>query len=390
VFLYKETSKQRNKHCFVLFCFFLGGAQEDLRSPIVVMASGEHHLPPVPRRKLGGAEGLEVSALGLGCMGMSSFYGTPKPEEEMIELIRYAVHSGVTFLDTADVYGPHTNEVLVGKAVKGIPREKVQIATKFANVISADGQWGVRGDPEWVRESCEGSLKRLGVDYIDLYYQHRLDPKVPIEITVGEMKKLVEEGKVKHLGLSEASASEIRRAHKVYPITAVQMEWSLWSRDLEEDIVPTCQELGIALVPYSPLGRGFFAGYKPEAGTQDFRSFQPRLTGENLEKNELLRARVEAIAARKGCSLNQLALAWVLHNGNDVVPIPGTTKKANLESNIGAVGVSLSKEEIKEIEAAVPISEVAGDRYHADHLKSTWRYASTPPLSSWKGSEAVA
>jgi aryl-alcohol dehydrogenase-like predicted oxidoreductase len=204
------------------------------------------------------------------------------------------------------------------------------------------------------------------------------------------MKKLVEEGKVKHLGLSEASASEIRRAHKVHPITAVQMEWSLWSRDLEEDIVPTCQDLGIALVPYSPLGRGFFAGYKAEAGTQDFRSLQPRLTGENAQKNELLRARVEAIAARKGCSLNQLALAWVLHNGNDVVPIPGTTKKANLESNIGAVGVSLSKEEIKEIEAAVPISEVAGDRYHADHLKGTWRYASTPPLSSWKGSEAVA
>lgn len=276
------------------------------------------------------------------------------------------------------------------QAVKGIPREKIQIGTKFGNVISADGEFGVRGDPEWVRESCEGSLKRLGVDYIDIYYQHRLDPKVPIEITVGAMKKLVEEGKVKHLGLSEAPASEIRRAHKVHPITAVQMEWSLWSRDLEEDIVPTCRELGIALVPYSPLGRGFFAGYKVEAGTQDFRSLQPRLTGENAEKNEVLRARVEAIAARKGCSLNQLALAWVLHNGKDVVPIPGTTKKANLESNIGAVAISLSKEEIKEIEAAVPISEVAGDRYHADHLKDTWRYSSTPPLSSWKGSEAVA
>ncbi|CAK9206997.1 unnamed protein product [Sphagnum troendelagicum] len=352
-------------------------------------SNSAHDLPAVPRRKLGPDQGLEVSALGLGCMGMSSFYGAPKPEEEMIELIRYAVQCGITLLDTADVYGPHTNEVLIGKAIKGI-RDKVEIATKFGNVISADGQWGVRADPEWVRESCEGSLKRLQIDFIDLYYLHRLDPTVPIEISVGEMKKLVEEGKVKHLGLSEASASEIRRAHAVHPITAVQMEWSLWSRDLEEDIVPTCKELGIAIVPYSPLGRGFFAGYKPEAGNQDFRSIQPRLTGENLEKNEVLRARVEAIAARKGCTLNQLALAWVLHNGNDVVPIPGTTKKVNLESNIGAVGISLSKEEIAEIEAAVPQSEVAGDRYHADHLKATWRYAQTPPLSSWKNGSKAA
>ncbi|KAH8947507.1 hypothetical protein BDL97_11G045300 [Sphagnum fallax] len=339
-------------------------------------------LPVIPRVKLG-PEGFEVSALGLGCMGMSAFYGSPKPEADNIELIRYAVNSGVTFLDTSDWYGPHTNEVLVGKAIKGI-REKVQLATKFGIVTVQEGVQ-IRGDPEWVRTACEASLKRLDVEYIDLYYQHRVDTKVPIEITVGAMKKLVEEGKVKHLGLSEASASDIRRAHAVHPITAVQMEWSLWTRDLEEDIIPTCRELGIAIVPYSPLGRGFFAGYTVEGIKEgDLRSILPRMAGENFEKNKVLREQLEAIAEKKKCSLNQLALAWVLHKGNDVVPIPGTTKKANLESNIGAVAVALSKEEIAEIEAAVPIDGVAGGVALPVHLQLSWHYALSPPLSSWK------
>lgn len=275
------------------------------------------------------------------------------------------------------------------QAIKGI-REKVQLATKFG-LVSEDklSTLSLKGDPEWVRMACEGSLKRLDVDYIDLYYLHRVDPKVPIEITVGAMKKLVEEGKVKHLGLSETSASDIRRAHAVHPITAVQMEWSLWTRDLEEDIVPTCRELGRAIVPYSPLGSGFFAGYNArEQKEGDFRTVVfPKLSAENLDKNEILRAQVIAIAEKKKCSLNQLALAWVMHKGSDVVPIPGTTKKANLESNIGSVAISLSKEDMMEIEAAVPAHEVAGDRFIGSYMERTWRQLVTPPLSSWKGSE---
>ncbi|CAK9196608.1 unnamed protein product [Sphagnum troendelagicum] len=343
-------------------------------------------LPVIPRVKLG-PEAFEVSALGLGCMGMSAFYGSPKPEADNIALIRYAVNSGVTFLDTSDWYGPHTNEVLVGKAIKGI-REKVQLATKFGIVTGQEGVQ-IRGDPEWVRTACEASLKRLDVEYIDLYYQHRVDTKVPIEITVREMKKLVEEGKVKHLGLSEASASDIRRAHAVHPITAVQLEWSLWSRDVEDEIIPTCRELGIGIVPYSPLGRGFFAGYVPDGKEGDeFRSLLfPRMSPENLEKNKVLLERVKTLADKKNCSLNQLALAWVIHKGPDVVAIPGTTKKANLDSNIGAFSVHLSEEEIAEIEAAVPIDEVAGERYNAAHILCTFAYSSSPPLSSWKDSE---
>ncbi|KAG0607612.1 hypothetical protein M758_8G042700 [Ceratodon purpureus] len=339
----------------------------------------------VPRVKLG-SQGLEVSQQGLGCMGMSAFYGPPAPEQDMIDLIHHAVERGVTFLDTADMYGPHTNEVLVGKAIKGI-RDKVQLATKFANCIDEQGNFSVRGDPEYVRSACEASLKRLDVDCIDLYYQHRVDTKVPIEITVGAMKELVKEGKVKYLGLSEASASDIRRAHAVHPITAVQMEWSLWARDLEEDIVPTCRELGIGIVSYSPLGRGFFAGYKPhEASGDDFRKAHERFSGDNLEKNEKLRQRVFEIAERKKCSPNQLALAWVQHKGKDVVPIPGTTKRKNLDSNIDAVHVKLSDEEIAELEAAVPTEEIAGERYNASFMHTTWRYAQSPPLSSWNGS----
>ncbi|CAK9211287.1 unnamed protein product [Sphagnum jensenii] len=351
------------------------------------MASAESGiLPTVPRVKLG-PEGLEVSALGLGCMGMSgAFHGPSKPDAEMIELIRYAVDCGVTFLDTAEFYGPHTNEILIGKAIKGI-REKVQIATKFGGIFGKDRTVTIRGDPEWVRTTCEGSLKRLDVDYIDLYTLARIDSKVPIEITVGAMKELVEEGKVKHLGLSEASASEIRRAHAVHPITAVQMEWSLWTRDLEEDVVPTCRELGIAIVPYSPLGKGFFAGSKLTGAQEgDMRGVvSPKFSAENIEKNNVLRERVVAIAEKKKCSLNQLALAWVMHKGKDVVPIPGTTKRANLESNIGSVAISLTKEEIAEIEAAVPANEVAGERLNERLMKLTWLHAVSPPLSAWMG-----
>jgi aryl-alcohol dehydrogenase-like predicted oxidoreductase len=339
----------------------------------------------VPRVRLG-SQGLEVSQQGLGCMGMSAFYGPPAPEQDMIDLIRHAVDRGVTFVDTADVYGPHTNEVLVGKAIEGI-RDKVQLATKFANSIDEQGKFCVRGDPEYVRAACESSLKRLNVDCIDLYYQHRVDTNVPIEITVGAMKELVQEGKVKYLGLSEASASDIRRAHAVHPITAVQMEWSLWARDLEEDIIPTCRELGIGIVSYSPLGRGFFAGFKPhQASEGDFRKMHERFSGENLEKNEKLRQRVMEIAEKKKCSSNQLALAWVHHKGKDVVPIPGTTKRKNLDSNIDALQVTLTEEEISELEAAVPASDVAGERYNAGYMHATWRYAQSPPLSSWKQS----
>ncbi|CAK9233969.1 unnamed protein product [Sphagnum troendelagicum] len=346
-------------------------------------------LQPVARTKLG-SQGLEVSSLGLGCMGMSAFYGPARPEEEMVELIHYAVEKlGVTFLDTSDVYGPYTNEILVGKAIKGI-REKVQIATKFGVTTDKDGNQVIRGDPEYVRAACEGSLKRLDVEQIDLYYQHRVDTKVPIEITIGEMKKLVEEGKVKYLGLSEASPSEIRRAHAVHPITAVQLEWSLWVRDSEESVIPTCRELGIGVVPYSPLGRGFLAGMKPEnLAENDFRKLVPLLQQENFEKNKILLEQVSKIAEKKKCSLSQLALAWVLHKGgNGTVPIPGTTKKANLEANVGAVSVKLSEEEMQELESAIPPEAVSGDRYHASLMAYSWLYSSSPPLSSWKGAAA--
>ncbi|XP_027164633.1 probable aldo-keto reductase 2 [Coffea eugenioides] len=340
-------------------------------------------LPPVPRSKLG-SQGLEVSKQGLGCMGMSYMYGPPKPEPDMIELIRYAVDSGVTFLDTSDVYGPHTNEILIGKALKGGYREKVQIATKFG-IGTKDGKTDIRGDPEYVRACCEGSLKRLDVECIDLFYAHRIDTRVPIEVTVGEMKKLVEEGKVKYIGLSEASASTIRRAHAVHPITAVQLEWSLWSRDLEEEILPTCRELGIGIVPYSPLGRGFFS-----AGPQlfdnlaegDMRKNFPRLKPENLEENKKIFARVSEMAAKKGCTPAQLALAWVHHQGDDVVPIPGTTKKENFNQNVRALSVKLTREKMAELESYASADVVKGDRHVS--MATTWINSETPPLSSWK------
>ncbi|XP_068669576.1 probable aldo-keto reductase 2 isoform X2 [Aristolochia californica] len=305
----------------------------------------------VGRIKLG-SQGLEVSAQGLGCMGMSASYGPAKPESDMIQLIHHAVNSGVTFLDTADIYGPFTNELLLGKGLKGI-REKVELATKFGISVD-DGKFEIRGDPAYVRACFEASLKRFDVDCIDLYYQHRVDTRIPIEITMGELKKLVEEGKIKYVGLSEASASTIRRAHAVHPITAVQLEWSLWTRDVEKEIVPTCRELGIGIVAYSPLGRGFFSsGSKlvDQFSETDFRKHMPRFQPENLEHNAHIFELVNEMATKKGCTPSQLALAWVHNQGNDVCPIPGTTKVENLNQNIGALSLKLTPEEMAELES---------------------------------------
>ncbi|KAF8402193.1 hypothetical protein HHK36_013145 [Tetracentron sinense] len=337
----------------------------------------------VGRMKLG-SEGLEVSKQGLGCMGMSSFYGPPKPESDMIALIHHAIDSGITFFDSSDIYGPHTNEVLLGKALEG-KREKVEFATKFG-ISFADGKREVRGDPGYVRAACESSLKRLQMDCIDLYYQHRIDTRIPIEVTMGELKKLVEEGKIKYIGLSEASASTIRRAHAVHPITALQLEWSLWTRDVEEDIVPTCRELGIGIVAYSPLGRGFFSlGAKlvENLSNNDFRKVLPRFQPENLEHNKLIFERVNEMATRKGCTPSQLALAWVHHQGSDVCPIPGTTKIENFDQNIRALSVKLMSEEMAELESLASVEAVKGDRYGGN--SGTWRESETPDLSSWKG-----
>ncbi|XP_027117095.1 auxin-induced protein PCNT115-like isoform X1 [Coffea arabica] len=336
----------------------------------------------VPRIKLG-SQGCEVSAQGLGCMGMSAFYGPPKPEPDMIKLIHHAVSRGITHLDTSDVYGPHTNEILIGKALKEGMRAKVELATKFA-VSYEDGKFDICGDPAYVRAACEASLKRLDVDCIDLYYQHRIDTRVPIEVTVGELKKLVEEGKIKYIGLSEASASTIRRAHAVHPITAIQLEWSLWTRDVEEEIIPTCRELGKGIVAYSPLGQGFFSSGPKliENLTEgDFRKYLPRFQAENLEHNKKLYERVNAIASRKGCTPSQLALAWVHHQGNDVCPIPGTTKIQNLNQNIGALSVKLSAEDKAELES-IASAGVKGERCGPEI--STWQNSETPPLSTWK------
>lgn len=312
----------------------------------------------VRRMKLG-SQGLEVSAQGLGCAGMSGFYGPPKPDEEMIKLIHHAINSGVTFLDTADFYGPHINEVLLGKALKGGMREKVQLATKFG-IVAYDGkELEVRGDPAYVRASCEASLKRLDIDCIDLYYQLRIDTRVPIEATMGELKKLVEEGKIKYIGLSEGStsvlsASTLRRAHAVHPITAVQMEWSLWTRDVEEEIVPTCRELGIGIVAFTPLGRGFFSSGPKIVETLPaslLQRYQPKFQPENLEHTKNMFDRVSGIAAMKGCTPGQVALAWLHHKGGDVCPLPGTTKVENFDQNIGALSVELTAEEMAELES---------------------------------------
>lgn len=318
-----------------------------------------------------GAGGPEVSEIGLGCMGMSAFYGATD-EGEATRTIQRALDLGCNFLDTSDMYGPHTNERLVGKAVAD-RREEVFLATKFGIRLQfdADGtpRRGIDGSAGYVREACEGSLERLGVESIDLYYQHRVDPNTPIEDTVGAMAELVREGKVRHIGLSEASAETIRRAHAVHPLAAVQSEYSLWTRDVEEEVLPTLEELGIALVAYSPLGRGFLSGRfssPEELDEGDFRRYGPRFGGENLEHNLRLAARVKELAAEKGVTPGQLALAWVLSRGERVVPIPGTKRVKYLEENLAAAEIELSKEESQRIADAIPAA--AGERYDAQGM----------------------
>ncbi|MBS4751647.1 aldo/keto reductase [Nocardioides sp. zg-ZUI104] len=319
----------------------------------------------LPTRTLGTLAPLTVSTLGLGCMGMSEFYGSPD-EAGGVATIHRALDLGVTFLDTADMYGPFTNEQLVGKAIAR-RRDEVQLATKFGNERLPDGTGlGVNGHPEYVRRAAEASLQRLGVDHIDLYYQHRVDRTVPIEETVGAMKELVDAGKVRFLGLSEASAETIRRAHAVHPITAVQTEYSLFTRDLEDTVLPTLRDLGIGLVPYSPLGRGLLTGAittTPEEGDSRATGYFPRFQGENLASNLALVEQVRALASDRGCTPGQLALAWVLAQGPDVAPIPGTKRVRYLEENVGAADVALSAEDLASLEAAVPRGAVAGQRY---------------------------
>jgi aryl-alcohol dehydrogenase-like predicted oxidoreductase len=320
-----------------------------------------------------GPDGPEVSAIGLGCMGMSAFYGAAD-EGEALATIQRSLDLGCCFLDTSDMYGPHTNERLVGRAIKG-RREEVFLATKFAIKLEQgeDGKplRSIDGRPEYVHSACDGSLQRLGVEQIDLYYQHRVDPNTPIEDTVGAMAELVAAGKVRYLGLSEASAETIRRAHAVHPITAVQTEYSLWTRDLEAEILPTLEELGIALVAYSPLGRGFLSGRfssPEELDESDFRRYAPRFTGENLKHNTELVERVRELADEKGITPGQLALAWVLHRGEHIVPIPGTKRMSYLEENLAAADVQLSDEEVQRIADVVPTA--AGERYDPQGMRS--------------------
>jgi aryl-alcohol dehydrogenase-like predicted oxidoreductase len=328
----------------------------------------------IEKRRLG-RDGPEVSAIGLGCMGMSEFY-VGGNEQESIATIHHALDRGVTFLDTADMYGWGANEELVGRAIAD-RRDEVFLATKFGNVRGPKGEFlGVRGDPDYVRSACEASLKRLGIETIDLYYQHRVDTKVPIEDTVGEMARLKEEGKIRFLGLSEAAPQTIRKAHQVHPITAVQTELSLWSRDAEAEVLPTVRELGIGYVAYSPLGRGFLTGQfkSPEDFPEDdFRRNHPRFQGENFDRNIALVREVEKMAEEKGCTTAQLALAWVLAQGDDVVPIPGTKHVKYLDQNIGALEVELSDADLQRLDAILPPGAAAGERYHARGMETVNR-----------------
>ncbi len=320
------------------------------------------------QRTLGG-QGLVVSALGLGCMGMSQSYG-PGDDQESLATIHRALDLGMTFLDTADVYGPFTNERLVGRAIAG-RRDEVVLATKFGNQRLDDGSRVVNGKPEYVHQACDASLERLGVDHIDLYYQHRVDRSVPVEETWGAMAELVEAGKVRHLGISEAAPATVRRAHAVHPVTAGQYEWSLFSRDLEDGLVPTLRDLGIGVVAYSPLGRGFLTGRitsPDDFAEDDFRRNHPRFTGENFDRNLDLVERVRELAAGKGATPSQLAIAWVLAQGEDVVPIPGTKRRRYLEENLGALEVELTADDLAAIEEVTPRGAVAGDRYNAQMM----------------------
>ena len=328
-------------------------------------------MPQLPHRTLG-RESLGVSALGLGCMGMSEFYAG-RDDDESLATIRRALDLGIDFLDSADMYGPFTNERLVGRAIKG-RRDEVMVATKFGNERGEDGSYlGVNGRPDYVRKACDASLQRLGTDRIDLYYQHRVDRSVPIEETVGAMADLVRAGKVRHLGLSEAAPATIRRAAKEHPITALQTEYSLWTRDPEEEVLPTCRELGIGFVAYSPLGRGFLTGRFrtiDDLPPDDYRRQSPRFQGDNFQRNLDLVHHVEEIARRKRCTPSQLALAWVLAQGDDIVPIPGTKQRKYLEENTRALEVELSAGDLEELDAVAPVGVAAGERYNEASMKT--------------------